>query len=227
MYRYLKNNIERVKETVSRAALKAGRKPEEIIIVAVSKNFSPEVIRAAYERGLNNFGESRVQEAEPKIKALDFPARWHLIGHLQKNKAKKAVGLFDMIQSVDSIELAKALDRHSLEFGKKIPCLIEVNSTGEISKYGVPPGGTLRLVEELAAFKNIELSGLMTIGPLTDNERFIRKAFQLTENLFENGKKIAGKSFQYLSMGMSGDYEIAIEEGSNMIRIGTAIFGER
>ncbi len=168
-----------------------------------------------------------MQEAERKIKSLGGIARWHLIGHLQSNKAKKAVELFDMIQAVDSLKLAELINQYAADAGKRVDCLVEINSSGEESKHGLNPQDAIRTIEEVSLLKNIRLSGLMTVGPLTDDEDAIRKAFASTAVLFQKGKTIAGESFRYLSMGMSSDFEIAIEEGANMVRIGTAIFGER
>lgn len=227
MYEYIKANWENIQSRVALAAHRAGKKPEEITIVAISKLFPAGAIRMAVEFGITNIGESRVQEAEEKIKSLGGIARWHMIGHVQSNKAKRAVELFDMIQSVDSLKLAELLNQYAADTNKKIECLLEINSSGEKSKFGLEPQDAISTIAEVSSFKNIVLSGLMTVGPLTDDEDAMRKAFALTADLFQKGKEIAGESFGYLSMGMSSDFEMAIEEGSNMVRIGTAIFGER
>jgi len=227
MYEHIKTNWENIQIRVASAARKTGRKPEEISIVAVSKLFPEEAIRAAIESGITDFGESRIQEAEKKINAIGNQARWYLIGHLQTNKAKKAVGLFDMIQSIDSFILAQLIDEFSRQSGKTIDCLLEINSSGEKSKFGLEPTEALIMIERVAELKNINLSGLMTVGPLTDDEAQLRKSFSLTADLFRKGRQLVGDNFRFLSMGMTSDFEIAIDERSNMIRIGTGIFGER
>ena len=212
---------------MTRAALRSGRVPDDITLVAVSKTYPADAIRVAVDAGADNIGESRVQEAEAKLAGLGTIARWHLIGHLQTNKVKKAVALFDMIQAVDSLHLAEAIDRRASETGQKIDCLLEVNSSGEEQKFGVGPDEAEDISGNILELKNIQLRGLMTVGPFSDDEKGIREAFQTTRNLFEKIKTHADDSFAVLSMGMSADFEWAIEEGSNMIRVGTAIFGRR
>jgi pyridoxal phosphate enzyme (YggS family) len=224
---YIRDNIGRIKERINKAAAKSGRRPNEITLVAVSKTFPAEAIRAAVEYGLTDIGESRIQEAEPKLSSLGKIARWHMIGHLQSNKARKAVRLFDMIQSIDSIKLAETVNRHVGHLGRKIDCLLEVNSSGENAKYGFRPEEIPSIINTVKSFENINLCGLMTIGPFVDDDKPIRKAFRITKELYIDGREKIGDSFSVLSMGMSDDFEIAIEEGSNMVRIGTAIFGSR
>jgi pyridoxal phosphate enzyme (YggS family) len=177
--------------------------------------------------GLFDIGESKVQEAEQKITELGHIARFHLVGHLQSNKVKKAVQLFDVIQSVDSLALAQEISRRAGELDRVIECYIEVNSSGETQKYGIAPERTLELVREVNALPNIKLSGLMTVGPLSEDEDAIRDAFKTVHELFHQAQKIAGDQFDVLSMGMSDDFRWAIAEGSTMIRIGTGIFGSR
>ena len=227
MYQHIKENLERLKARITAAAGRAGRSLEEITLVAVSKTHPYDTVRAAVEYGVTDIGESRVQEAAPKIESLGKIAKWHMVGHLQTNKAKKAVQLFDMIQSVDSLKLAEEINRRAGQTGKRVECLIEVNSSGEEAKSGVAVADALELIEKVFRFESINLRGLMTIGPWTDNEQLIREAFRKTRELFADGTKVAGESFTILSMGMTDDFEIAIEEGSNMVRIGTAVFGPR
>ncbi|PKK83692.1 MAG: YggS family pyridoxal phosphate-dependent enzyme [candidate division Zixibacteria bacterium HGW-Zixibacteria-1] len=227
MFDHIRENLEKINKNISEAARRSGRKPEEITLVAVSKTYPAEAITAAVGFGIADVGESRVQEAEPKIQSLGKIARWHMIGHLQTNKAKKAVAVFDFIQSVDSLKLAEEINRQAGEINRKIDCLIEINSAGESSKSGLAPEMAAELIEKAGKLENIILRGIMTIGPLTDDRQLIRNAFRKTRRLFEDGRKSAGNQFDTLSMGMSDDYEIAIEEGSNMVRIGTAIFGSR
>lgn len=227
MFDHIRENLEKINKNISEAARRSGRTPEEITLVAVSKTYPAEAITAAVGFGIADIGESRVQEAEPKILNLGKIARWHMIGHLQTNKAKKAVAAFDIIQSVDSLKLAEEINRRAGEIKRKIDCLIEINSAGESSKSGLAPEMAAELIKKAGKLENIILRGIMTIGPLTDDRQLIRNAFRNTRRLFEDGRKLTGKQFDTLSMGMSDDYEIAIEEGSNMVRIGTAIFGER
>jgi len=227
MLEYIERNIGQIKHRIADAAIKVGRIPDEITLVAVSKTHPASAVAAAARCGLTVMGESRVQEAEPKIDSLDDSLKWHMIGHLQTNKANRAVRLFDLIQSVDSYKLAAILDRAAGEAGKKLDCLLEVNSSGEAAKYGVLPAHAEEMISRICALQHLCLCGVMTIGPLTDNEKEIRSAFETTRGIFEKGQSIAGDSFTVLSMGMSDDFELAIAEGSTMVRIGTAIFGSR
>jgi pyridoxal phosphate enzyme (YggS family) len=227
MFEYIEKNIRQIETKVAEAADKAGRAGSEIAIVAVSKTFATEAIRAAVVAGLKDIGESKIQEAESKIAGLGKIARWHMIGHLQTNKVKKTVEIFDMIQSVDSLHLADEINLAAGKIGKSIDCLVEVRSSWELTKYGTPPVETPKLIKEISRMENINLRGLMTIGPYTEEAVLIRNAFRLTREVFMKGQDIIGDKFNILSMGMSSDYEIAIGEGSNMIRIGTAIFGRR
>ncbi len=177
--------------------------------------------------GFNHIGENRVQDAEPKFNELGHIATYHLVGHLQSNKAKKAVPLFDVIQSVDSLALAEEINKHAQAAGRKIECYIQVNSSGEAQKSGVSPDEYLELVNKVVNLSHVKLTGLMTIGPLTQDDKAIRAAFSRCRKLFEQGQEISGSEFEHLSMGMSDDYQLAIAEGSTMIRLGTALFGPR
>jgi pyridoxal phosphate enzyme (YggS family) len=168
-----------------------------------------------------------VQEAEPKILELGHVAAFHMVGHLQSNKVKKAVQLFDVIQSVDSLNLAEEISRQAEAANRTVECYVEVNSSGESQKFGISPKDCPELLKKAIALPRLELSGLMTIGPLTEDKQAARAAFALCRELFEHGKEIVGPSFEHLSMGMSDDFPLAIAEGSNMIRLGTAIFGPR
>jgi len=227
VYEYIEKNIKEVRDRLGEAALKNGRRPEEIKLVAVSKTFPAEIVKAAVGFGMTDLGESRIQDAEPKIEKLGDIAAWHMIGHLQTNKAKRAVELFPIIQSLDSIRLAEELEKRAGNIDKKIDCLIELNSSGEESKYGFTPDRILEALRELKDYRYLDVRGVMTIGPYVENENEIRRAFQLTRSLLEKGKEIIGDKFDTLSMGMSSDFELAVAEGSNMVRIGTAIFGPR
>ena len=227
MLEYIGQNIREIKRRIADAAERAGRNPDEITLVAVSKTHPVEQIKAAVDAGVTDLGESRVQEAVPKIQELSKIARWHMIGHLQTNKVSKAVEYFDIVQSVDSMKLAEALNRSAESSGRKIDCLLEINSTGEEAKFGVAPGDVINCVERINKLEHLNLCGVMTIGPYTDNEDEIRGVYKLTCNIFKEAKKISGEGFTELSMGMSDDFEIAVEEGSTMVRVGTAIFGLR
>jgi pyridoxal phosphate enzyme (YggS family) len=220
-------NLQTVKTNINRAAERSGRNPRDIILVSVSKTFPAEAVEAAVSAGATDIGESRIQEATKKIDRLGAITRWHLIGHLQSNKARKAVRYFDLIQSLDSVKLADKVSQEAAEFNKRIDCLIEMNSSGEESKFGFPPEDTLRAAEKIIALPGIRLCGLMTIGPWTTDEGCIKKAFDFTRKTFEEMQKQLGEQITVLSMGMSSDYELAIEFGSTMVRVGTAIFGAR
>lgn len=223
----LEQNLTALKSEIDAAAAEAGRNPNEITILAVTKTFPAQVIRDSVELGLTQIGESRVQEAEAKFEELGRIARYHLIGHLQSNKVKKAVQLFDVIQSVDSLDLAKEISRRAGEIHRTIKCLVEVNSSGEEQKYGVHPNQALALISEMRVLPNIVVGGIMTVGPLTDDPSQIADSFELCHDLFKQGKSIIGDRFATLSMGMSSDFALAIKHGSTMIRLGTALFGSR
>jgi pyridoxal phosphate enzyme (YggS family) len=220
-------NVSLVRGKIEQAARRAGRDPQEITLVAVSKTFPAEAISAAVEAGITDIGESRVQEGIAKIDALGRIATWHLIGHLQSNKAARAAEYFDVIQSLDSVAIAEKVSRHAVAADKTIDCLVEMNSSGEDSKFGLPPEDTIEAAEAIAALPGINLRGLMTIGPWTTNEGCVRKAFDFTREMFAEIRTKMGDRISILSMGMSSDYELAVECGSTMVRVGTAIFGAR
>ena len=220
-------NIAAVRARIKDAALRAGRNPDDVTLMAVSKTFAPEAIEVAVKAGITDIGESRVQEGIDKIDRLGKIARWHLIGHLQSNKTKKAVACFDMIQSLDSYSLAERVAEQAIKEKKTIACLIEMNSSGETGKFGFSPATVLSAFGKIAGLPGIDLHGLMTIGPLTTDERRIRAAFELTRKVYEQMRQVLGPRISVLSMGMSSDYELAIECGSTMVRVGTAIFGAR
>jgi len=220
----IKDNLEQVRENIENALIKIGRK-DKITLVAATKFVLPKKIIEAIKNGVDTIGENRVQEANEKFKIIKEKINWHLIGHLQRNKVKSALTIFDMIQSIDKIETALEIDKRA---EKPVDILIEINSSREITKYGIEPNKLFSLVDKLSELEKINIKGLMTIGPLTNDEKMIRKAFTIMRNKFNDLKeKRKDLDIQFLSMGMSGDYEIAIDEGSNMVRIGTAIFGER
>lgn len=220
-------NLDLLNSRITAACKSAGRSVDEITIIGVTKTHPSSLIREAVEAGISNIGENRIQEAEPKIRELGSIARWHMIGHLQTNKVRRAVELFDVIQSVDSLRLAEEISKRAGEIGKKIECYVEVNSSGEVAKSGVAPNMAIELIRQVHSLPNVKLTGLMTVGPLTDDKTEIRRAFVLCRNLFDEGKAIVGAQFCNLSMGMSDDFELAIVEGSTMIRIGSLLFGGR
>lgn len=225
------DNICRFRDDLERECARLGRKPDEVTVVAVSKTFPVEAITAAIECGLAHFGENRVQEAKEKLPLVTAAPKptWHLIGHLQSNKAKDAVALFDVIQSVDSWHLADELNRRAAAIGKHQDILIQVNTSGEEQKSGCDPWDVDELVGDVVALENLRILGVMTIGPLTDDDEEIAPAFQELHSVFERLKltDLHGGEMRYCSMGMSDDWRIALAEGSNMVRIGRAIFGER
>jgi hypothetical protein len=203
--------------------------PEGVRLVGAAKTRSPEEILEAIEAGLEIVGENYVQEAEKALQVIGGRAKWHLIGHLQSNKAKKAVKIFDMIETVDSIKLAGAIDKASQNIGKVMPVLIEINSGEEPQKAGVMPEEAITLIKEISTLKNITIMGLMTMGPFAGDPEEARPYFQKTKKIFEEIRLMAlpGVEMEYLSMGMSNSYKVALDEGANLIRIGTKIFGER
>lgn len=221
-------NLINISERVKKAARKAGRDPSEITIVAVTKTVEPKKIKEAIASGLNVFGENYVQEAAGKIEKIrDKFVRWYFIGHLQKNKVKAAVELFDMIQTVDSAELAAEINKRAST--KPMDALIEVNIAREKTKGGVDIEGAVKLARNISQMKNINLRGLMTIPPFFESPEMSRPYFVTLRRLAEriNKERIPGVFLRDLSMGMSNDFEIAIEEGATFVRIGTAIFGPR
>jgi PLP dependent protein len=226
-------NIASVQERIDRAARRAGRKPQEITLLAVSKTFPAGAIQEAYAAGLRTFGENRVQEFASKTQDLAnlTGAQWHLIGHLQTNKAAKAAELFDAVDSVDSVKLAEKLNSTAQKSGKKLRVLIEINVGGEQAKSGVAPHSAeldelLRSAERL---EHLEFQGLMTIPPFTEDPEGARAYFKRVRELRDEiaGRQLHAVRTNVLSMGMSYDFEVAIEEGSTCVRVGTAIFGER
>lgn len=225
--RPISETIAAVRERLLRAARLAGRTAEEITLLAVTKNVPLPLIREALKGGIAEIGENRVQEAAEKRAAEGLPGtRWHLIGHLQSNKAKKAVELFDMVQSLDSFPLAEILNREAEKRGKKLPCLVEIKVSEEPSKHGLAPGSLDEFLEKASVLPFLAVRGLMAVAPYFDDPAGARPYFAAARGAFEKHRGFFGPD-PVLSMGMSHDFEAAVEEGANMIRIGTAIFGER
>jgi pyridoxal phosphate enzyme (YggS family) len=221
-------NIDSIRQRIASAAKRAGRDPLSIKLMAVTKTVEPERIGKAIEAGLIMLGENYVQEAKDKIAAIGDAAQWHMIGHLQTNKAKYAVKLFDCVHSVDRLELAQELNKRAGQINRRLNILIEVNS-GEESKSGIQKSQALELVSHVALLPNLIVSGLMTMAPYSDNPEDSRPYFKALRDLRDdiNNAGIAGISMDELSMGMTDDFEVAIEEGATIIRVGRAIFGKR
>jgi PLP dependent protein len=214
-------NIARVREQIAAAAARAGRRADDVLLLAVTKTVPPERVDAALSAGLTAFGESKVQEARAKIPLVSSRAHWHLIGHLQTNKARDAVSLFEMIHSVDSVKLAAELSKWAERTGKTQTILLEVNVAAEASKFGLKPEDLCGALEQINALPRLEVAGLMTVAPYAAEASRARPYFQKLRELGQAHR------LRHLSMGMTGDFEVAVEEGATIVRVGTAIFGER
>jgi pyridoxal phosphate enzyme (YggS family) len=226
----LKERIQRVQERIKEAAIGCSRSEADIRLVAVSKTMPAEIVREAIEAGMTDFGENYIQEARDKITTLSTcPVSWHYIGHLQSNKAKYAVRMFDLIHSVDSLKLAGELDKFAKKNDKVQDILIQVNVAREDSKSGIYEEDTIQLLTDIARLKNVAVKGLMTMPPFFNAPDRVRPYFTALRELRDRivDENIPGISMKELSMGMTGDFEAAIEEGATMVRVGTAIFGER
>ena len=226
---HLAANIAQVRSTIATAAQRAGRSPDEITLIAVSKTKPVEMVKIAYNLGVTDFGENRVQEALPKVTEFHPQGlRWHMIGHLQSNKAGKVVGSFQSVQSVDGLHLAQVLQRHAAEQALRLPVLLEINVAGEESKAGITPENALEVARQICALPNLEVQGLMTVAPLVADPEQVRPVFRALRALRDQLlNEIPECSWHHLSMGMTDDYSVAIEEGATIVRIGRAIFGER
>ena len=222
----IRDNLLKVMERIERAARRTGRDPAEIRLVAVSKTVESARIREAVEAGVEILGENYVQEAKKKIEEIGHPVAWHFIGHLQSNKAKYAVHLFDMIHSVDSMALAEELNRRAGQVNRNLKVMVEVNISGEATKFGTDEGRVMEIAKGITGLKHLSLEGLMTMPPYFDSAELSRPYFvelrRLREKLLREGTPV-----RELSMGMSTDFEVAIEEGATYVRVGTAIFGPR
>jgi len=224
----LARNIDTVRERIAAAAARAGRDAASVTLITVSKTVPVERLRGIETARATDLGENRVREAAAKIEALGRPVSWHLIGHLQRNKARAAVELFDLIHSVDDVELAQTLDRHASALGKRQRVLFQVNVSGEESKDGFDPAALPAVAERLAALPSLRPEGLMTIAPQGAGDAELRRVFGALRALHEQLAPVFGaERWRQLSMGMSDDYETAVEEGATLVRVGRAIFGER
>jgi pyridoxal phosphate enzyme (YggS family) len=222
-------NVARVRERMEAAARRAGRDPGRVKLVAVSKTVDAARIRQAIEAGVNLLGENYVQEAQKKVEELGRRAGWHFIGHLQSNKARVAVRLFDWVHSVDSLRLAEELSRAAQQQSRPLPVLLQVNLGREATKFGAQEDEVIRLLGQMASLPGISVKGLMTMPPYFENPEESRPAFRALRGLQESisGRGIPGVLMEELSMGMSNDFEVAVEEGATLVRVGTAIFGPR
>lgn len=226
----LKNNIEIVRQRINQAAKACGRRPEEVRLVAVSKTMPKEKLAAAVDAGVEILGENYVQEAREKFNALyALPISWHFIGHLQSNKAKYVVKIFDLIHSVDSLKLAREIDKQARKIDKVQEVLVQVNISEETTKSGARIENTLELVHGISCLDNVTVKGLMTMPPFFNAPEKVRPFFKSLAELRDriHSEKIPDACMDELSMGMTGDFEVAIQEGATLVRIGTAIFGER
>jgi pyridoxal phosphate enzyme (YggS family) len=222
----IKSNLEQIRERLTRAASKRGVSPGEITLVAVTKTVPVDVIGVAHALGINDFGENRVQEALTKIEFLPPDIRWHFIGHLQTNKVRIVLPVFDLIHSLDSIKLAGVIEKEGKKNNKKVNVLLQVNIGAEESKYGFKQEEVSDALGELADYRNLKVLGLMAVAPFLPDPEEVRPYFRQLYRIFKN-VKIPGIEMKYLSMGMSNDFEVAVEEGANVVRLGSALFGER
>ncbi len=221
-------NFNNCLEKIGHAAKKSGRSLQDITVVAVTKTVDPIQINQGILAGITHIGENKIQEAREKQGKVN-PVQWHLVGHLQTNKVKYAVKIFDLIQSVDSLRVAKEMDKRCASLEKIMPILVEVNTSGEESKFGCHPDQAIQLVTDISRLENLQIKGLMTIGLFSEETERVRPCFRMLREIAHKMQslQIPDVSMQILSMGMSADFEVAIEEGSTMVRIGTAIFGSR
>jgi PLP dependent protein len=223
----LAENLETIQQRIRATCERAGRDPSSVTLLGVTKGQPPDAVNEAGRLGLNFFGENKIQEAKAKIPLCSGRLRWHFIGHLQTNKCRDAVGLFEMIESVDSLYLAEEISKRAEQASKTMPILLEVNLAGEASKFGYAPEKVLAELNQLNALPKIEVHGLMTVPPWSPNAENVRPVFRQLRELKERAEQVLGAPLPHLSMGMSGDFEVAIEEGATIVRVGTALFGPR
>lgn len=225
----LKENLQSVEENIKKSCEEAGRKREEVTLIAVSKTKPVEMLQEIYDQDIRDFGENKVQEMCDKMEVLPKDIKWHMIGHLQTNKIKYIIGKTELIHSVDSLHLAQEISKQAVKHNVQADILIEINIANEETKFGIDAGDTIQLVREIAELPNIHIKGLMTIAPFVenpeDNRLYFRRIHQLSVDITK--ENIDNVSMDVLSMGMTGDYMVAIEEGATMVRVGTGIFGER
>lgn len=238
----LAERLDDIRDRIAKACAKVKRAESEVTLIAVTKTAAPEQIREILQLGVTDLGESRVQALAQRAAQINesfarklihgddktIPRlRWHMIGHLQRNKIKQVLGTVSLIHSVDSLRLAEELDVAGAKAGKRIPVLLQINASEEVTKYGVAVGASVHLAEQIDSMPNVQITGLMSMGPLNGTEAQVAACFARTQEIFEEMKwhKIGGNNFRHLSMGMSGDFELAIEHGATLVRIGTGLFG--
>ena len=219
----IEEGIHRVREKIAQASTRAGRSEKDVRLIAVTKNVDTERIRSAFSCGIEDFGENYIQEARRKIEGFGEGPSWHMIGHIQTNKVKYIPGLFSYVHSVDRWEILEGLEK----FGRPIKVLFELNLSGEESKHGTQEDNLRRMLEKMHILQHMEPVGLMTMAPYVDNAEEVRGIFSTLRNIMEKANREFSLTMKELSMGMSSDFEVAIEEGATMVRVGTAIFGER
>lgn len=226
---YIRENINNIKHNIDNAAKKSDRNSSDILLLAVTKTVSIDKMKFAAECGLNYFGENKVQELVKKYENLGSDYNWHMIGHLQTNKIKYIIDKVQLIHSVDSEKLAIEIDKEAKKIDKVVNILLELNVSGEETKFGIYPQNIFRVLDNISILSNIKIKGLMTVAPFVDNKEYNRTIFSKLYKLFIDirAKQTDNIDMQYLSMGMTNDYEVAIEEGANIVRIGTGIFGDR
>jgi PLP dependent protein len=223
----LKSRVDEVRERIEAARVRAGR-ADPVTLVAVTKTHPPDVVRAAIAAGVGDVGENRVQEMDEKVGEIGRDAvRWHLIGHLQRNKAARAVAIADLVHSLDSVRLAEALSAEAVKAGTTVRALVQVNTSGEESKFGLGADEAVDAVARMAGLPGLRLEGMMTMAPFTDDETVIRRTFAGARRLCEDAARQVPGFGRQLSMGMSNDFEAAVEEGSTLVRVGSTLFGER
>jgi len=223
----LQDNLGAVRERIAAACARAGRDVADVTLVGVTKRHPTETVVEAFRAGITDVGENYVQELVEKHSAVAEPVRWHFIGHLQRNKVRQIAAFVHMIHGVDSVRLGEEIGRQAIAAGRTIPVLLQVNTSGEESKHGVAPDGAIELGRALAAIEGIELVGMMTLAAFLDEAEATRPMFRLLATLRAELRAATGLALPHLSMGMTGDFEVAIEEGATLVRIGTALFGER
>jgi pyridoxal phosphate enzyme (YggS family) len=220
-------NLNSIQQRMASACARVGRETSSVTLLAIAKSHPPEVVAAAAALGLTLFGENKIQEAKAKIPLCPGRLHWHMVGHLQSNKCRDAVELFEMIQSVDSLPLAREISKRAEQAGKTMPVLLEANVAGEATKFGYQPDQLLAELKEIHALPRLEIHGLMAVPPWSAEPEKTRPHFRRLRELKERAEQVLGAPLPHLSMGMSGDFEVAIEEGATLVRIGTALFGPR
>jgi PLP dependent protein len=223
----LAENLDSIQQRIRAACERAGRDPSSVTLLGVTKGQPPDAVNEAARLGLTFLGENKIQEAKAKIPLCPGKLRWHFIGHLQTNKCRDAVGIFEMIQSVDSLYLAEEISKRADQASKTMPILLEVNLAGEASKFGYRPDKLEAELAQINALPRLEVHGFMTVPPWSPNAEHVRPMFRQLRELKERAEQVLGAPLAHLSMGMSGDFEVAIEEGATIVRVGTALFGPR